>query len=70
MKNTQAIERLSKMYWKKVWRAANGDNEAEKDALALDLAILVIRERPKLLVKAWKSETRKMHAKMDGDESE
>ena len=67
MRNTQAIERLSKMYWKKVRRAANGDNEAEKDALALDLAILVIRERPKLLVKAWKSENIEDARKKDSE---
>lgn len=67
MKNKQAIERLGKMYWKKVRRAANGDKEAEKDALALDLAILVIRERPKLLVKAWKSENIEDARKKDGE---
>jgi hypothetical protein len=67
MKNTQAIERLEKMYWEKVQLAAKGDNEAEKDAQALDLAILIIRERPKLLVKAWKSENIEDARKKDSE---
>ena len=67
MRNTQAIERLEGMYWEKVHLAAKGDNEAEKDALALDLAILVIRERPKLLVKAWKAENIEDARKKDGE---